>query len=459
MRQTGNWKLTEVLESIKGNLVKNTTVHSFSGITDDSRSVQANDLFIALKGSRYDGHNFIPEAIKKGARGVILNKKQYRSNLSQDAAIIAVDNTLEALGKLAFFQRQKYSYLPLIGVTGSNGKTTTKEAIAHLLTQHFAVLKNEANYNNQIGLPFTLLGLNNSYQAVCIEMGTNSKGEIAILSSIAQPNIGIITNIQPVHLLGLNSLEGIQKEKGALLNYIKDCFIYNQDDPLVSELARDFNKEKMGFGIKKGEVRAKNIFLKNNTIHFTLVLPETTLSIQTQLLGKHQIYALLAAAAVGVYFKLPPESIKYALETFSPLPGRLCFCKGIDGISIIDDSYNANPASMEAALNTLKQFSSTKIAVLGDMLELGKTAIYWHQEVGRQAGRIPLKALIIYGQYADLIKKGALETGMDEHKIYKAKQKEEIISLLKRISAPSDVILFKASHILDFGGLVKRVKV
>jgi len=459
MRQAGNWFLNDILQGTGGKLInKSVGIIFFAGITDDTRSLQPNDLFIALKGNRYDGHEFIPVAIKKGATGVILNKDHLATlNLSSKAIFITVEDTLYALGDLARYWREKHAQLPLIAVTGSCGKTTTKEAIVWVLQQRFKVLKNMANYNNQIGLPFTLLGLNSSHELACVELGTNKIGEIAYLASIAKPEIGIITNIQPAHLEGLFSLKNIQIEKGALLSHVQKCFIYNADDPLVVELADSFKKQKIGFGLNAGEIRAKNIVYEEG-IRFILVLPDISLEIKSRVLGRHQVYALLAAAAIGQYFKLSPDKIKQALETFTPLPGRLCLHQGKSGILILDDCYNANPASMQAALETLKQFSGGKIAVLGDMLELGEKTPFWHQEVGRWAANISLKALIIYGNYADDIKVGALKAGIDENKIYLMANREEILSLLKKICVPGDVILFKASHNLDFSKLVDELR-
>lgn len=459
MRQAGSWFLKDILQGTGAELINKNPIISFSGITDDTRSLQPNDLFIALKGNRYDGHKFIPMAMEKGASGIILNKAYAASlNLSSKTIFMAVEDTLYALGNLARYWRKKYPQLPLIAVTGSCGKTTTKEAITWVLQQRFKVLKNMANYNNQIGLPFTLLGLNSSYDLACVELGTNKPGEIAYLASIARPQIGIITNIQPAHLEGLSSLKNIQTEKGALLPHVQACFIYNADDPMAVELAASFQKPKIGFGLNHGEIRAKNIVYEEGGIRFILVLPEGGLEIKSRVLGRHQVYALLAAATIGQYFKLSPDEIKQALETFSPLPGRFYLCQGESGTYILDDCYNANPASMQAALEALKQFSGEKIAVLGDMLELGEKASFWHKLVGRWAADVSLKALIVYGNHANDIKEGALTAGMDKDKIHLMANKEEILSFLRRICAPGDVILFKASHSLGFEKLVDKLR-
>ncbi|HDD43758.1 MAG TPA: UDP-N-acetylmuramoyl-tripeptide--D-alanyl-D-alanine ligase [Candidatus Desulfofervidus auxilii] len=455
MRQVGNWPVKEILDATKGTLLSGQPEMIFTGITDDTRMLKPNDLFIALKGKRYDGHIFIPEAIKKGALGIIL-KNNYDFNLPQNIAVIAVEDTLKALGDLAHYQRKKFNF-PFITITGSSGKTTTKEAIAHVLAQQFRVLKTKENYNNQIGVPFTLLGLTSFYNAACIELGTNSLGEIDYLSRITQPDIGVITSIQPAHLEGLKSLKEIQKEKGSMLKYVNECFVYNCDDKRVAELANDFTKKKIAFGFRAGEIRAKDIKISKNTLHFTLILPENSLYIKSQLIGQHQIYALLAAAAIGWYFKLSPFIIQQALESFLPLSNRLSLYMTLHGFYLLDDTYNANPGSMKAALETLKQFNG-RIAVLGDMLELGEETSFWHKELGKWAANTGLKALILFGEYAPLIKEGAIEAGMNEKKIYLTTKKEDIIEIIHNIAAKYDVVLFKASRKIQFEKLIETLK-
>jgi UDP-N-acetylmuramoyl-tripeptide--D-alanyl-D-alanine ligase len=459
MRQTGNWLLKDILEATRGEW-RGKKVETFTGITDDTRVLQPGDLFIALKGERHDGHHFIPQAIERGAKGIIIARDflpQWPS-VAGDYATIVVSDTLIALGDIARFWRKRFLHLPLIAITGSSGKTTTKEVIAWMLSSHFKVLKSEGNYNNQIGLPFTLLGIRPEHEVICVELGTNAEGEIDYLASLALPQIGVITNIQPAHLEGLKSLKVIQREKGSLLTHIRECFVYNADDPQVASLALDFAKEKIGFGLKNGLIRAKDIEWREGGLGFSVHTPDFTFRVQTQLVGKHQIYAFLAAVALGWYLRLTKNKIAQALAAFKPLSGRLTWFRDKKGRIILDDTYNANPGSMQAALEALSAFENDKIAVLGDMLELGAQDIFWHEEIGKKAGSIPLKALLLYGQYAESFKKGALKAGMDEKRIFILQEKTDILPLLKKITTPGDVILFKASNKMGFSELVKRLR-
>jgi UDP-N-acetylmuramoyl-tripeptide--D-alanyl-D-alanine ligase len=251
MRQVGNWLLKDILE-VTGGELRGKKVEAFTGITDDTRVLRPGDLFIALKGERHDGHHFIPQALERGAKGIVISRDFLSKLVTHHAshithhAIIVVSNTLIALGDIARFWRRRFLNIPLIAITGSSGKTTTKEAIAWMLSSHFKVLKSEGNYNNQIGLPFTLLGIRPEHEVICVELGTNAEGEIDYLASFALPQIGVITSIQPAHLEGLKSLKVIQREKGSLLTHIRECFVYNADDPRVASLALDFAKEKIG---------------------------------------------------------------------------------------------------------------------------------------------------------------------------------------------------------------------
>ncbi len=459
MRQAGNWLLKDILEATGGEL-RGKKVETFTGITDDTRVLQPGDIFIALKGERHDGHHFIPQALERGAKGIVIARGflPQLSSVSGDYAAIVVSNTLIALGDIARFWRRQFLYIPLIAITGSSGKTTTKEAIAWMLSNRFKVLKSEGNYNNQIGLPFTLLGIRPEHEIICVELGTNAEGEIDYLASIALPQIGVITSIQPAHLKGLKSLKVIQKEKGSLLTYTQKCFVYNADDPRVAALANEFDKEKIGFGLKNGLIRAKDIEWKDTGLWFSVDTPDFTFGVQTQLIGKHQIYALLAAVAIGWYLGITKKKIAQALASFKPLSGRLTWFKDKQGRIILDDTYNANPGSMQAALGVLNSFKNGKIAILGDMLELGEQDIFWHEEIGKKAGSISLKALLLYGQYAEDFKRGALKAGMEEKHIFILQEKTDVLPLLDKITIPGDIILFKASNKIGFSELVKKLK-
>ncbi len=454
MRQSIKWKWGNILKATSGILVKKGTFPYCSGISTDSRILNKGDLFIALKGTRYDGHEFVPLVIKKGAAGIIIDR--YIEIPHFEGAVIKVDDTIKALGNLARYHRMKYE-IPIIAVTGSNGKTTTKEMTAHILGLSKRVLKNEANYNNYVGVPFTLLSMDSSHEIGVIEIATNQPGEIDYLANLVMPEIGVVTSIHPVHLRGLKDIEGVKKEKGSLLKYINK-FIFNADDDRVVSLSREFLGEKVGFGIRYGEVKAKDINENGlSGVAFTLSLPSTYLSVKCSILGRHQIYNALAAATVAWILDIPPLLIKKGLETFIPIKGRLNIFKGKNGIWVLDDSYNANPQSVLSALEVLKGLPGGKIIVLGDMLELGETSKIWHEKIGKSIACLPPRYFIVFGRYKESLIRGALDGGLSSERILKANSHEEILLILKKISKKDDVLLIKASHTLGFERLVSAL--
>lgn len=455
MRKACIWKWDDILKATSGVLVKKGTFSHCSGVSTDSRVLNKGDLFIAIKGTQYDGHGFIPSAIKKGAAGIIMDK--YPDEMSHfEGAVIKVDNTVKALGNLAKYHHMKYR-IPMVAITGSNGKTTTKEMTAHILSLSKRVLKNEANYNNHIGVPFTLLAMDGSHEIGVIEIATNQPGEIDYLASIVMPEIGVITSIHPVHLRGLKDIEGVKKEKGSLLKYINK-FIFNADDDRAVSLSEKFSGEKVGFGIKRGEVKAKDI--NENGLSgtaFTLCLTDKYLNVKYPILGRHQIYNALAAATVARILDISPLLIKKGLETFVPIKGRLNIFKGKNGVWVLDDSYNANPQSVLSALEVLKGLPGEKIVVLGDMLELGEAGEAWHEKIGKAVACVSPNYFIVFGHYKESLIKGALGAGLSSERTLKANSHKNILLILKKISKKDDILLIKASHALGFERLVSAL--
>lgn len=455
MRKACIWKWDDILKATNGVLIKRGAFTHCSGISTDSRVLNKGDLFIAIKGTRYDGHEFIPLAVKKGAAGIIVDK--YLDKMPHfEGAVIKVDNTVKALGNLARYHRMKYR-IPMIAITGSNGKTTTKEMAAHILSLSKRVLKNEANYNNYIGVPFTLLSMDGSHEIGVIEIATNQPGEIDYLASIVIPEIGVITSIHPVHLRGLKDIEGVKKEKGSLLKYINK-FVFNADDDEVVSLSREFSGEKVGFGMKHGEVKAKDI--NENGLsgsEFTLCLPDKYLNVKYPILGRHQIYNALAAATVAWILGAPPLLIKKGLETFTPIKGRLNISRGESGVWVLNDSYNANPQSVLSALEVLKGLPGGKIIVLGDMLELGEAGEAWHEKIGRAVACASPNYFIVFGHYKESLVRGALGAGLSSERVLETNSHEEILLSLRKISKKDDILLIKASHALGFEKLVSAL--
>ncbi len=457
MRKIGPWELNEILKAVQARL-EGKCIERFVAITDDTRVLQPGDLFIALRGQRHDGHDFILQALEKGGKGFIVNRMPFLDKDYSKYSWLIVSDTLLALGRMAQFYRKRFKNIPLIGITGSCGKTTTKEAIYSVLSQRFTVLKTEGNLNNQIGLPFTILGIRPEHDLICVEIGTNKVGEIDYLSSIAMPQIAVITSIKPAHLKGLDSLETIAKEKAAILKYTEKCFVYNTDDVYLSALAAEYPKEKVGFGWYSGHVYVNEVRRQGVRLVLNIRTPWGELLIPTNLIGKHQVYALLAAAAVGWYLGVSKDEIIQALSSFRPLSGRFAYFRDKKGRFILDDTYNANPGSMEAALKALAEQEGAKIAVLGDMLELGDKAVFWHEKIGKLAGGMGLKALVLYGRYASCYANGALRAGMPQKRIFVFETKEDIASFLEENAVSGDNILLKASNSVGFREVVERLK-
>ena len=351
--------IEEVLKATGGKLLQGEGNAFFQGISTDSRTVAEGELFIALKGSRFDGHHYALEALEKKAGGVVIEEDKVgdiRWNGYRSKAVIAVKDTLSALGDLAQDWRRKYR-TPVVALTGSNGKTTTKEMIAACLETTFPILKTKGNLNNLIGLPLTLLTLTEKERVVVLEMGMNVPGEIRRLTEIAEPDVGLITNIQKVHLEGMGSLERLKEEKGELFRRMRrdGTILVNQDDPRVIDLASDYPGQKITFGIEHpAEVMAKEIRLRGaEGTSFTLILEGEVMEIHLRLLGRHFVPNALSAIAVACLFGVEVKQAKEALEHFQPFPMRMEVVPLKGGKTLINDAYNANPNSMELALETL----------------------------------------------------------------------------------------------------------
>ncbi|MBU1091214.1 MAG: UDP-N-acetylmuramoyl-tripeptide--D-alanyl-D-alanine ligase, partial [Candidatus Omnitrophica bacterium] len=350
------FKVFELLNATKGKLIKSSKLSKVSGISIDSRSLRPNEAFIAIKGKNFNGHDFINQAIKKGASCIIINTTydiRHTTYEKHKVALIAVRDTTKALGDIARYHRQKID-LPVIGVTGSNGKTTTKEMIAWVLSGRFRVLKNPGTKNNQIGLPLSLLDLNSRHNAAVLELGTNHFGEIAYLSGICQPNVGIITNIGPAHLEFFKDLKGVFREKYSISGHLQKprMMILNADDKnLRSKL---FKREKksfnLGFGIRsKADFSARAIKIQNGRMEFVV---NKKYKFTLKVFGYSNIYNALASIAVARVLGMGYNDIASRLSNFTFTQGRLSLLE-LNNTRFLDDSYNSNPFSLKQALDTL----------------------------------------------------------------------------------------------------------
>lgn len=441
----------------------------------DSRQVIPAALFVALQGEQLDGHQFVNDAFKKGAQAVLIEKDvetDYpiidicNGNLPEDISsfdkplAIKVTNTLIALQKIASFWRKKLN-LRVIGITGSVGKSTTKELIAEVLSQKFRTLKNTGNLNNEIGLPLTILKLTESHQRAVLEMGFFVPGEIKLLCEIADPVVGVITNIGTVHAERAGSIEAIARGKAELIEYLpeKGTAILNYDDPRVRTMAEKTKAKIFFYGLdSRAHLWADQIEgLGLQGIRFCLHYKNEQLFIRVPLIGQHSVHTALRAAAVGLVEGLTWQEIIHGLQQ-GHTQLRLAAVTTPSGALILDDTYNASPDSVMAALNLLNELQGNKCAVLGDMLELGLYEEQGHEMVGVRAAQF-VKRLITVGQKAKTIARTAKRSGLPDKMITSVDSVEEAINLLRGTFKKDDVVLIKGSHGLHMEQIVYALEV
>jgi len=362
----------------------------FTAVTTDSRSIEQGDLFIAIPGENFDGHNFVPEAGMKGAAGAVVS-----ASVDAELAQIEVPDTTRALGELAGQWRSQFD-IPVLAITGSNGKTTVTAMAASILNSLGNCLSPERSFNNQWGVPLTLLRLNSNHDYAVIEMGTNHIGEIDYLSKITRPTIAVITNVASAHLEGLNSLEEIAQAKAEIFSGLSETSesstaVINADDQFSKQWfsqvrSRLENGRVISFGLENhADVSAKNLVCKWLSNRFDLCIDEQCLAVNLPLPGRHNVMNALAAAAICHAAGVSIVDIKNGLEKARGVSGRLILKSGTHGSLVIDDSYNANPQSIKAGIDVLSGFHGKKILVLGAMAELGQTSSQLHREVGQYA--------------------------------------------------------------------------
>ena len=460
------WTINEILEATGGELLCGDETQRFEKVCIDSRSIDPNDLFVAIVGEVHDGHAFISDVVEQGARGLMVNSEKVRDLpvsawQTQNIAWVAVSDTTRALGDLAAFHRARTD-AAIIAITGSNGKTTTRQMTAAVVARKFNTLSTIGNYNNQIGVPLTLLRLAPGHSWAVVELGTNRPGEIARLAQICSPDIGVITNIGPAHLEGLGSLDGVMHEKGQLIEHLKakGKAVLNADDRRVSKIAAEtkrMKKDVLFFGL--ATIRATAVNEKSSGISFNLNLPRESLTVNLKVAGHFMVVNALAAAAVGQMLGLPAAEIKAGLETFEPAWGRMNILQTASGIHVIDDTYNANPDSMKAAITTLTSLraNNRSVFVAGDMLELGAQTESLHRQVGVWAATANISKLLVTGEYAEAVAGGAKEAGMQNENIFTGSQ-ENILAALKDTLKPGDWVLVKGSRGAHMDTIVEGLK-
>lgn len=470
--------LADLVEGLTGQRPPNLKQELTDAVVD-SRLACPGSLFVALRGENEDGHRYVADAFRRGAIAAIVEKEldvgcwkldvrqapfqpptsnlqSLTSNLQLPVCFL-VEDSLKALHQLAAYWRGKYTPR-VVGVTGSIGKTTVKEMIGSVLCQRFRTLKSEGNYNSETGLPLTLLKLEPSHQRVVLEMGMYDLGEIAELAAIARPHVGVVTNVGPTHLGRLGTIERIAQAKTELVEALPDdgMAILNGDDPWVRQMAARTKAEVFYYGLDQTcDLWADHIESQGlEGIRFRFHHGPETIHAKVPMLGRHSVHTSLAAAAVGLVEGQSWEEIIDGLRGAAQL--RLVVVPGLRGAIILDDTYNASPASTIAALNLLEELDGRKIAVLGDMLELGAYEEEGHRKVGRRVLDVAA-VLITVGERGRLIAEATLAWGMETEKVIIAEDNDSAIACLREIVAPGDIILVKGSRGMKMEEIVEAM--
>ena len=440
------FSIQELVRATEGALVSGDLGVPVAGVSIDSRTLQVGEAFFAIVGHRLDGHVFLADAAARGAACVVVHTLP--DEPPANVPLVLVEDTTRSLGRLAAWHRSRFA-VPVVAITGSIGKTTVKELTAAVLATRWDVLKPASSFNNQWGLPLTLLRLGPEHGAAVVEIGTNQAGEIATLSAIARPTIGVVTMVAAVHTEFLGSIEGVREEKAALVRALSPSgvAVLNADDPRVASMAREAKGRVVTFGRAAGAtVRiAGEATDTDEGFAFTLEAGGRRQPVAVAFAGRHNIANALAAAAVGVALELPLDDIARGLAAARPVGGRGVW-KRAGEVTILDDTYNASPASVRAALDTLaaRRAGRRAIVVLGDMLELGALSDAAHREVGRLVAALPADELVGLGRAAALAVEAARAAGLaDAH--HTATFEDTVAHLLKRL-APGDVVLVKGSR-------------
>ena len=436
-----NWLLSQVAQTLGARMVGADV--ALTAVSTDTRGVAAGQLFIALRGARFDAHDFLDQAVASGAAALLVADE---SKLPAGVSALVVDDTLLALGRLAAAWRAQFS-LPLIAVTGSNGKTTTKEMIAAILKAHFgdAVLATRGNFNNDIGLPITLLGLNATHRAAVIEMGMNHPGEIAYLAPIGAPTVALVTNAQRAHLEGMGDLDEVAREKGSVFVGMpaNGVAVINADDryaPTWREMAGAH--AVCTFGIDHAADVSGKVRQHGLETALQLSAPEGEAEIRLSIPGRHNARNAVAAAAACLAAGLPLAAVVAGLESFAGVKGRLQRRAGIKGAEILDDTYNANPDSVRAGIDVLAATIGRKLLVLGDMGEIGDASGQYHDEIGGYAKSQGIDRLYALGDAAQQAVRNFGEGAKHFCNV------EKLIAAVDKELGPETTVLIKGSRFM-----------
>ncbi|MEN6475727.1 MAG: UDP-N-acetylmuramoyl-tripeptide--D-alanyl-D-alanine ligase [Syntrophaceae bacterium] len=448
-------RIQDILEITTARLISGNPEAMFSGVSTDSRSITRGELFVALSGANFDGHAFIDEAVDRGAAGILA----MRTVESAAVPVVQVADTLMALGEIAGGYRRRFS-TRVIGITGSTGKTTVKEMVAAIMSLAGSTLKTQKNYNNLIGVPMRLLDLKPEHAYAVIEMGTNSPGEIARLTAMANPEVSVLTNITPSHLNGLGTIDGVIAEKQSIFSGTTRAAVFNPRAPYMDAVRIPERLKYVTFCLESPadvypvEIRSSGLGGTDVVIGFQ----GRQQRVHIALPGMHNVLNALAAAATGLAMDIDADTIAAGIEA-AAFPGMRSEIIVSEELTIIDDSYNANPASMKAALDMLASAPHThKIAVLGDMLELGQESEHFHAQLGAWAAQTRIDHLVVTGTFAPVVAEAAIAAGMDGGSISIAPTLEDIQAALEKRLKNETVVLVKASRGIKLDRVVGYLK-
>ncbi len=444
----------EIISATKAEVIEKGKTDRFTEVVTDTRKIEDGNLFIALKGERFNGEDFVKAAVEKGAAGVLVGAgcpDEKLFGISDAYVLRASTDALTAYGIIAGSYRNRFT-MPMISITGSNGKTTTKDMTASVLGAKWNVLKTQANFNNEVGIPQTLLRLCPEHEAAVVEIGMRGLHQIEALAKVVRPSIGIVTNVGETHMELLGSIENIARAKAELVEAIQPggTVILNADNPYVAAMDKKAAEgvRVVTFGLdNKAEVEGSDIHTEGQLTFFKVSFNgENPVEFELPMVGRHNVYNALAAISAGYVLGESIEEMQKGLAELQ-MTGMRFEYKEIKGYNVINDAYNASPMSMVAALNTLKDVAKGRtVAVLGDMLELGDVAIEAHRQVGRRAAETGVYALITRGTLGESIADGAIEAGMDENAVHRCGSHEEAGQVLRDILQPGDTVLFKGSR-------------
>jgi|YelNatPaOPRAMG01_1025707.scaffolds.fasta_scaffold00657_13 UDP-N-acetylmuramoyl-tripeptide--D-alanyl-D-alanine ligase len=448
----------EKIAEICSGRIHGTSRGSISSVVLDSRKVEKGDLFICLKGERTDGHLYLDQAFQRGALAALVERVP--AHPSENWTLIQVESTFRALFDLASYWRSQFHPI-VIGITGTVGKTTTKEMTAALLSKAFNLLKSEGNLNTELGVPLTLLKLRESHQLLVLEMGLQKPGDIRVLSQLTRPHIGIITEVGPAHLEYLGSVKNVAREKLCLVESLPKggIVILNKDNPFLSQAKLPEKVKAYYFSLEqKADFSGRILEEKDEHTLLEVSTESSSLVLALPFRGRAFLYDFLAAFAVAFLLGVPLSDIKKTSEVLSLVKGRGTVKRLPNKFYVVDDTYNSNPTSLLASLNNFVSLAQgRKIAVLGDMLELGKEARLWHRKVGESLPR-DLDLVLLLGELSQEIKRGAERSGFDSGRFYFFSSQEELLAFLQQNLREGDWVLVKGSRGMQMERIVEAVE-